>query len=61
MLKIKTKSIKTRQKCMYDYKNAISVGKIDHICPLCKELLDPLGWFFMNSFEFIDVIPKDEK
>lgn len=46
---------------MHDYKNAIPVGRIDHVCPLCKNLLDPCEWFFMNSFEFIDVTPVDEK
>jgi len=48
-------------KCMHDYKNAIQVGNVDYACPLCKELLDPMEWFFMNSFEFIDVTPKNKK
>ena len=56
------KNIKIKRKvCMHDYKNAIPVGRIDHVCPLCKKLLDPLEWFFMNSFNFIDVTPADEK
>lgn len=46
--------------CRHDYKNAIQVGKVDYACPLCKELLDPLEWFFMNSFEFVDVRGKIE-
>jgi hypothetical protein len=43
------------KRCWHDYKNAIPVGNVYHICPLCKELLDPMEWFFMNQFEFIDV------
>ncbi|KKP78423.1 MAG: hypothetical protein A2271_05145 [Candidatus Moranbacteria bacterium RIFOXYA12_FULL_35_19] len=45
--------------CEHDYKNAIQIGNVDYVCPLCKELLDPSEWFFMNSFEFIDVTPKN--
>lgn len=41
-----------KEACMHDYKNAIQVGNVDYVCPLCKKLLDPLEWFFMNSFEF---------
>jgi len=41
--------------CRHDYKNAIKVGNVDYQCPLCGKLLDPNEWFFMNSFEFIDV------
>ena len=41
--------------CMHDYKNAIKVGNVDYQCPLCNKLLDPKEWFFMNSFEFIEV------
>ena len=44
--------------CKHDYKKAIQVGNIDYQCPLCGKLLDPNEWFFMNSFEFIDVTPK---
>lgn len=44
--------------CRHDYKNAVQVGKVDHLCPLCKEMLDPAEWFLMNSFEFIDVTPS---
>jgi len=47
--------------CRHDYKNAIKVGNIDYVCPLCKKLLDPNEWFFMNSFEFIDVTPVKNK
>jgi len=44
--------------CRHDYKNAIQVGNIDYQCPLCGKLLDPNEWFFMNSFDFIDVATK---
>ncbi len=47
--------------CLHDYKNAIQIGNVDYVCPLCKELLDPFEWFFMNSFEFVDVTPKKGK
>jgi len=40
--------------CKHDYKNAIKVGNVDYVCPLCKNLLDPFEWFLMNSFEFVD-------
>lgn len=47
--------------CRHDYKNAIQIGNVDYVCPLCKELLDPFEWFFMNSFEFVEVGTKIEK
>lgn len=47
--------------CRHDYKNAIKVGNIDYQCPLCDKLLDPKEWFLMNSFEFIEVFPKNKK
>lgn len=47
--------------CRHDYKNAVQVGKVDYQCPLCKKMLDPCEWFLMNSFEFIDVTPVNEK
>lgn len=47
--------------CRHDYKNAIQVGAVDYMCPLCKRLLDPCEWFLMNSFEFVDVTPVKEK
>lgn len=47
--------------CRHDYKHAIQVGRVDYVCPLCRELLDPLEWFFMNSFEFVEVSRKIEK
>ncbi len=47
--------------CRHDYKNAIQIGNVDYVCPLCKELLDPLEWFFMNSFEFVDVKCLEEE
>ena len=47
--------------CRHDYKNAIKIGNIDYQCPLCGKLLDPKEWFFMNSFEFIEVFTKNKK
>lgn len=47
--------------CRHDYKNAIQIGNVDYVCPLCKELLDPFEWFLMNSFEFVDVDGEIEK
>lgn len=47
--------------CRHDYKNAIKVGNIDYQCPLCGKLLDPKEWFFMNSFEFIEVFTENKK
>ena len=41
--------------CRHDYKSAIQVGNVDYACQLCGNLLDPLEWFFMNSFEFVEV------
>lgn len=41
--------------CRHDYKNAVKVGNIDYLCPICGELLNPNEWFLMNSFEFIDI------
>lgn len=46
--------------CRHDYKNAIQVGKVDHRCPLCGKLLDPFEWFFMNSFNFVDMDENGE-
>ena len=47
--------------CMHDHKNAIKVGNVDYACQLCGNLLDPLEWFFMNSFEFVDVSVETQK
>ena len=47
--------------CRHDYKNAIKVGSVDYQCPLCGKLLDPKEWFFMNSFEFIEVFSENKK
>ena len=56
------KFAKGNASCKHNYKNAIQVGDVDYICPLCKELLDPLEWFFMNSFEFVEVnVLKEER
>ena len=49
------------RRCLHDYKNAIQVGNVDYVCPLCKELLDPMEWFFMNQFEFMDVGKRRRK
>jgi len=59
----KAQNTKVRDKtvCRHDYKHAIQVGRVDYLCPLCKELLDPFEWFFMNSFEFVDVTPCKER
>jgi hypothetical protein len=53
-------NVNRRRVCRHDYKNAIQVGNVDYVCPLCKELLDPMEWFFMNSFEFIDVTVENK-
>lgn len=50
-----SKNKKDSKVCMHDYKNAIQVGNVDYMCPLCKNLLNPMEWFFMNSFNFVDV------
>ena len=47
--------------CQHDYKNAIQVGNVDYMCPLCYKLLDPGEWFFMNYFTFVDVTPKEKQ
>jgi hypothetical protein len=44
--------------CRHDYKNAVQIGNVDYVCPLCKRALDPLEWFLMNSFKFVDVTPE---
>lgn len=46
---------KKELRCRHDYVNAIQVGNVDYMCPLCKELLDPGEWFLMTHFKFIDV------
>lgn len=46
--------------CRHDYKNAVKVGNIDYMCPLCNKLLDPMEWFFMNSFEFVEVFSENK-
>lgn len=57
----RTKNLsRTKEICRHDYKNAIQVGKIDYQCPLCGKILDPLEWFFMNSFEFVEVKTKKD-
>ena len=49
------------KKCWHDYKHAIQIGNVDFVCPLCKRLLDPMEWFLMNSFKFIDCGNADEE
>jgi hypothetical protein len=56
----KKKMIGKNFTCKHDYKNAIQIGSVDYVCPLCKQVLDPLEWFLMNSFEFVDVVPEAE-
>jgi len=46
--------------CRHDYKNAIKIGNIDYQCQMCGRLLDPLEWFLMNNFEFVDVITENK-
>ena len=46
--------------CRHDYKKAIKIGNIDYQCPLCDKVLDPLEWFFMNSFELVNVTRVDK-
>ncbi len=41
--------------CRHDYKNAVAVGKIDHVCPLCNKLLNPNKWFLITHFESLGV------
>lgn len=49
-------------KCSHDYKNAVQISPVDYMCPLCKELINPLEWFFVkNGAKFIDVTPKKTK
>lgn len=50
-----------KKKCLHDHKNAIHIGGVDYMCPLCKELINPLEWFFMNSFEFVEVKSVEER
>lgn len=47
--------------CYHDYKNAIEIGKVDHICPKCKQMLDPFEWFLMVNYSVVDVSPKSIK
>lgn len=49
----------SKSRCDHDYKNAIQIGEVDYVCPLCKELLDPFEWLLMNNFEFVDVTSVD--
>ena len=56
---------KNRFVCRHDYKNAIPVGKVDHICPLCKVIVDPTEWFFFTymsslGIKFIDAGIKNK-
>jgi len=53
-----------KKACKHDHKNAIQIGPIDFVCPICRKLIDPLEWFLMNSFNFVDVKvdeSRDEK
>lgn len=46
-----------KKRCIHDYKNTIQIGNFDYICPLCKELINPLGWYLVNNLgaAFADV------
>lgn len=46
--------------CRHDYKKAIKIGNVDYQCPLCGKVLDPLEWFLMNNFEFVDMVPVNK-
>lgn len=49
-----------KKACKHDYKNAIQIGNVDYICPLCKKLLDPLEWYLITHFNTIDVGETDD-
>lgn len=46
--------------CDHDYKNAIKIGAMDYVCPLCKDLVNPFEWFMVNEYDcvFVDVTSK---
>lgn len=50
-----------KKRCLHDYKNAVQISPVDYMCPLCKELINPTEWLFMNNFKFVDVTPKKVK
>lgn len=52
---------KTFDFCYHDYKNAIPVGKVDHICPKCLKMLDSGEWFLMTQFDVVDVTSEKTK
>ncbi|KKP48279.1 MAG: hypothetical protein UR39_C0001G0074 [Candidatus Woesebacteria bacterium GW2011_GWA1_33_30] len=55
------KKIKEFRFCYHDYKKAIPVGKIDHMCPKCLKILDPGEWFLMTNFDVVDVSSEETK
>ncbi len=45
--------------CDHDCEHAIQISPVDYFCPKCKELIDPLEWFFLSrGVKFIDVTPR---
>ena len=48
--------------CDHDYKNAIKIGAMDYVCPLCKDIVNPFEWFMVNEYDcvFVDLNPKKE-
>jgi hypothetical protein len=50
-----SKNKSKKKACRHDYNNATPVGKVDYICPLCKELIDPQEWFFMTYMDSLGV------
>ncbi|MBI4135132.1 hypothetical protein HY477_00125 [Candidatus Uhrbacteria bacterium] len=53
--------IRKKPACRHDHKNAIQIGNIDFVCPLCRNLIDPGEWFLMNSFTFVDEVIEKGK
>lgn len=63
LIKCMKKTTNKKQICLHDYKNAVLVGRIDRMCPLCKELIDPNEWFLITHLEslgahFVEVKPE---
>jgi len=51
--------------CRHDYTNAVLIGRIDRMCPLCKELIDPNEWFLITWMEslgahFVEMTPPQK-
>jgi len=54
---------KKNTQCEHDCKNAIQIGSRKYMCPLCKELINPLEWFLTVHYgaKFVDCTPKNKK